>query len=141
MNAADQQKGVDTLIVRDVMVLSQERSIDRAVVLAGDEDLREGIEYAQDRGVLVTVVGIADERGNTSQSIELRREADEALALASTALGTLTILAPNAARAPHSPAVAPQPADRGTTAEPVTPVTVRSAICRSAHACAVSKWY
>ena len=122
MNAADQQKGVDTLIVRDVMVLSQERSIDRAVVLAGDEDLREGIEYAQDRGVLLTVVGIADRRGNRSQSIELRREADEALALASTALGTLTILAPNAARAPHSPAVAPQPADRGTTATEPAPV-------------------
>ena len=98
-DAADQQEGVDTLIVRDVMVLSQERSIDRAMVLAGDEDLREGIEYAQDRVVLLTIVGIADRRGNTSQSIELRREAHEALALASTDLGTPRNLAPKAARA------------------------------------------
>ena len=66
VNSAGQQQGVDTLTVRDLMVLSQERCIDRAVVLAGDEDLREGIEYAQDRGVLVTVIGIADRRGGTS---------------------------------------------------------------------------
>ncbi|MHB2021825.1 MAG: NYN domain-containing protein [Mycobacteriales bacterium] len=80
INSAGQQKGVDTLMVRDLMVLSQERSIQRAVVLSGDEDLREGIEYAQDRGVRVAVVGI-DAQGDLSQSPELVREADEALVL------------------------------------------------------------
>jgi NYN domain len=80
INAAGQQKGVDTLIVRDLMVLSQERSINRAVVLSGDEDLREGIAYAQDRGVRVAVVGIEAD-GDRSQSIELVREADESLTL------------------------------------------------------------
>jgi uncharacterized LabA/DUF88 family protein len=80
INAAGQQKGVDTLIVRDLMVLSQERSIQRAVVLSGDEDLREGIEYAQDRGVRVTVIGIDSEEG-ASQSGELVREADQHLVL------------------------------------------------------------
>ena len=80
INSAGQQKGVDTLMVRDLMVLSQERSIQRAVVLSGDEDLREGIEYAQDRGVRVAVVGI-DAGGDLSQSPELVREADEALVL------------------------------------------------------------
>jgi hypothetical protein len=78
INASGQQKGVDTLIVRDMMVLSQERSIHRAVVLSGDEDLREGIEYAQDRGVRVAVAGI-DFNGDLSQSPELMREADEHL--------------------------------------------------------------
>ena len=80
INSAGQQKGVDTLIVRDLMVLSQERSIERAVVISGDEDLREGIEYAQDRGVMVTVVGI-DADGRSNQSVELVRGADESLTL------------------------------------------------------------
>jgi uncharacterized LabA/DUF88 family protein len=80
INSQGQQKGVDTLIVRDLMVLSQERSIKRAVVLSGDEDLREGIEYAQDRGVQVAVLGISA-KGRTSQSPELVREADEVLLL------------------------------------------------------------
>jgi uncharacterized LabA/DUF88 family protein len=80
MTAAGEQKGVDTLIVRDLMVLSQERSIQRAIVLSGDEDLREGIAYAQDRGVHVTVVGI-EAQGDREQSIELVREADESLVL------------------------------------------------------------
>lgn len=80
INSAGQQKGVDTLIVRDLMVLSQERSIHRAVVLSGDEDLREGVVYAQERGVTVAVLGI-EARGHRSQSAELVREADENLVL------------------------------------------------------------
>ncbi len=78
INSSGQQKGVDTLIVRDLMVLSQERSIQRAVVLSGDEDLREGIEYVQDRGVRVAILGIDSNHGS-SQSVELVREADQAL--------------------------------------------------------------
>lgn len=94
INSAGQQKGVDTLMVRDLMVLSQERSIQRAVVLSGDEDLREGIEYAQDRGVRVAVVGI-DTGGDLSQSPELVREADEALVLPTDILSnTLVRVAP-----------------------------------------------
>ena len=80
INSAGQQKGVDTLIVRDLMVLSQERSITRAVVLSGDEDLREGLAYAQDRGVSLVVVGIDSKQGR-SQSVELLRECDEHLIL------------------------------------------------------------
>lgn len=83
INSAGEQKGVDTLIVRDLMVLSQERSISRAMVLSGDEDLREGIEYAQDRGVRVAVVGI-EANGRTNQSVELVREADQSLLLPQT---------------------------------------------------------
>lgn len=75
INEVGQQKGVDTLIVRDLMVLSQERSITHAFVLSGDEDLREGVAYAQDRGVVVGLLGIRGPEG-TSQSSELVREAD-----------------------------------------------------------------
>lgn len=87
INSSGQQKGVDTLIVRDLMVLSQERSIHRAVVLSGDEDLREGVEYVQDRGVRVAVVGI-EAMGDRSQSVELVRGADESLVLPQTILAT-----------------------------------------------------
>ncbi len=97
INGKGQQKGVDTLIVRDLMVLSQERSIQRAIVLSGDEDLREGIEYAQDRGVHATVLGIKA-RGSTSQSLELVREADQVLLVPPDLLGrTLTRVAPEGA--------------------------------------------
>ncbi len=90
INSSGQQKGVDTLMVRDLMVLSQERSIHRAIVLSGDEDLREGIAYAQDRGVRVAVVGI-DAGGDQSQSVDLVREADESLVLPSAVIdGVLT---------------------------------------------------
>ncbi len=40
------QKGVDSLILRDLMVLAGERSITTAYLLAGDEDLREAVAYA-----------------------------------------------------------------------------------------------
>jgi uncharacterized LabA/DUF88 family protein len=52
------QKGVDSLIVRDLMILSQERAMSDAVLIGGDEDLREGVADAQDRGIRVYVVGI-----------------------------------------------------------------------------------
>ncbi|MFZ0666139.1 MAG: NYN domain-containing protein [Acidimicrobiales bacterium] len=116
INSSGQQKGVDTLIVRDLMVLSQERSIQRAIVLSGDEDLREGIDYAQDRGVRVAVVGI-DANGDRSQSVELVREADESLVLPTTILdGILTRkeLPPRSTEvriAPVSPLVSPESAD------------------------------
>lgn len=89
------QKGVDTLMVRDLMVLSQERTLQQAVVLTGDDDLREGIEYAQDRGVLVHLIGIKDSDGLTSQSEGLSRIVDQVSTidksnLTSLSIGTIT---------------------------------------------------
>src|SRR5205823_3584636 len=40
--SAGRQKGVDSLIVRDMMTLSRERAIVSAYLLGGDEDVREG---------------------------------------------------------------------------------------------------
>lgn len=103
INSSGQQKGVDTLIVRDLMDLSQERSIHRAVVLSGDEDLREGVEYVQDRGVRVAVVGI-EAMGALSQSVELVRGADESLVLPQAILANT--IRRRALPWPH-PAIAP----------------------------------
>ena len=73
------QKGVDSLIVRDLMVLARERAITTALLLGGDEDLREGVLAAQDMGVEVVLLGIPSRQGN--QSDALIREADRHLIL------------------------------------------------------------
>lgn len=45
-----QQKGVDTLIVLDLVRLAQRRAYDTAFLLAGDRDLAEAVRVAQDEG-------------------------------------------------------------------------------------------
>lgn len=74
-----QQKGVDSLIVRDLMTLARERAMVAAYLLAGDEDLREGVVAAQDMGVRVIVLGVPAVGGNQAQT--LTREADEHVVL------------------------------------------------------------
>lgn len=75
-----EQKGVDSLIVRDFMTLARERATATAYLLGGDEDLREGIAAAQEMGVRVVVLGIpTTQQGN--QAASLIREADEHLVL------------------------------------------------------------
>jgi uncharacterized LabA/DUF88 family protein len=52
------QKGVDSRIVRDLIILSVERALSTAYLLGGDEDLREGVSEAQERGVQVVLIGV-----------------------------------------------------------------------------------
>jgi len=74
INAHNQQKGVDTLIVTDLVDLARSGAISSAMLLSGDEDVRIGVEIAQRYGVRVHLLGIAPSRG--SQSLLLLREAD-----------------------------------------------------------------
>ncbi|HEY1300497.1 MAG TPA: NYN domain-containing protein [Stellaceae bacterium] len=69
-----QQKGVDSLIVTDLIDLARNRAISDALVLSGDEDIRIGVQIAQSFGVRVHLIGIIPSRG--SQSMQLLREAD-----------------------------------------------------------------
>ncbi len=71
---AGQQKGVDSLIVTDLIELARNRAISDAILLSGDEDLRIGVQIAQSFGVRVHLIGIEPSRGN--QSRLLRQEAD-----------------------------------------------------------------
>ena len=41
------------------MTLARDRAIAEAFLLAGDEDLREGVKEAQDQGVRVTLIGVS----------------------------------------------------------------------------------
>ncbi len=42
-----EQKGVDSLIVHDLITLAQERAVETMFLLAGDEDMCEGVAAAQ----------------------------------------------------------------------------------------------
>jgi uncharacterized LabA/DUF88 family protein len=74
LNRNGQQKGVDSLIVTDMIELARINSISDAVLLSGDEDVRIGVQIAQSYGVSVHLIGIHPARG--SQSPALRQEAD-----------------------------------------------------------------
>lgn len=74
VNRAGEQKGVDSLIVTDLIELARLNSIAEAVLLSGDEDVRVGVQIAQNYGVRVHLLGIVPSRG--SQSRQLIREAD-----------------------------------------------------------------
>ncbi|EFL52145.1 protein of unknown function DUF88 [Solidesulfovibrio fructosivorans JJ]] len=72
VNGYGEQKGVDARIVTDLTELSRLNAICDAVLLAGDEDLRIGVELAQAQGVRVHLLSIQ----NSGCSTPLRREAD-----------------------------------------------------------------
>ncbi len=74
VNSVGEQKGVDSLIVTDMIALARNRAISDAVLISGDEDLRVGVQQAQEFGVRVHLVGIKPSRG--SQSLFLLQEAD-----------------------------------------------------------------
>jgi len=74
VNSVGEQKGVDSLIVTDMITLARNRAISDAVLVSGDEDLRVGVQQAQEFGVRVHLVGIRPSRG--SQSLFLLQEAD-----------------------------------------------------------------
>lgn len=74
LNSSGQQKGVDSLIVTDLIELARNRAMSDALLLAGDEDTRIGVQIAQSYGVRVHILGISPARSN--QSNQLLQEAD-----------------------------------------------------------------
>ncbi len=108
LNTKNQQKGVDALIYRDIMTLASERAVTDAFLVSGDEDLREGVKAAQDRGVRVILVGIESKDG-FNQSRELVEEADELVTLTKTDLA-------------HIIRLRPSPRTVGTSAAEVNPI-------------------
>ncbi len=74
VNSVGEQKGVDSLIVTDMITLARNRAMSDAVLLSGDEDLRVGVQQAQEYGIRVHLLGIRPSRG--SQSLFLLQESD-----------------------------------------------------------------
>ncbi|MCL2822900.1 MAG: NYN domain-containing protein [Polyangiaceae bacterium] len=78
LNARGHQKGVDSLIVSDMINLARNHAMSDALLATGDEDMRVGVQQAQEIGVRVHLVGIDtnDPSGRKNQSCLLRQEAD-----------------------------------------------------------------
>lgn len=78
INGAGQQKGVDSLIVTDLIELTSHHAICDAILVTGDSDLAVGIELAQKRGVRIAVLGVEDLTAGVAhhQSFEITSRAD-----------------------------------------------------------------
>lgn len=74
VNSRGEQKGVDSLIVTDLIELARGQAISDALIMSGDEDIRVGVQVAQSFGIRVHLLGIQPARG--SQSPDLIAEAD-----------------------------------------------------------------
>lgn len=79
LNSAGEQKGVDSLIVTDIIDLARNRAIADAVVVTGDEDLRIAVQVAQSFGVRVHILAAGNPSKNVSPSLQM--EADSVTAL------------------------------------------------------------
>lgn len=66
LNGQGEQKGVDSLIITDLIDLARNMAVCDVVLVAGDEDLRVGVSVAQGYGVRVHLMGIGDVIHNTS---------------------------------------------------------------------------
>jgi len=123
-NSAGQQKGVDSLIVTDLIELARNHAIEDALLLSGDEDVRIGVQIAQSYGVRVHLLGITPSRG--SQSHDLLREADTTTEWDKTTIAKFLSHAPAAAPrvvptstpvAAHIAVPAPMPAPAAVEAQ------------------------
>ncbi|GAA5015351.1 NYN domain-containing protein [Actinopolymorpha pittospori] len=71
-----EQKGVDSFLQRDLATLARNRAVCDVVLIGGDEDLRRGLEEAQDFGVRVHLWAVEAARVEYNQSQALIAEAD-----------------------------------------------------------------
>ena len=128
VNSVGEQKGVDSLIVTDIIALARNHAMSEAVLLSGDEDLRVGVQQAQEFGVRVHLLGIRPSRG--SQSLFLLQEADSTHEWSPADLAPFLSCKPEIAvvAALPPPAVAPAPAEPLLVPDPL--VDVASALAR-----------
>lgn len=108
INSVGQQKGVDSLIITDLIDLARNGAISDALLLAGDEDVRIGVQVAQSYGVRVHLVGIAPCRG--SQSVQLMQESDTTTEWDRTVVSSFLSVRPTANAATAQSAVGAPPA-------------------------------
>lgn len=110
VNQHGEQKGVDSLVITDLINLARNRAMADALLLTGDEDISVGVQQAQEFGVRVHLLGISPSREN--QSGFLVQEADSVRELSLTEVQTFLarVSQPTSTIAPTAPAVAVQPA-------------------------------
>ena len=74
INGAGEQKGVDSLIVTDLIELARNQAISDAYLVSGDGDLRVAVQIAQSFGVRTHLINL--EPSTSSLNPQLRQEAD-----------------------------------------------------------------
>lgn len=72
INEKNEQKGIDTHIVAELLELSYKGIIDEAIIIACDSDLAIGVEYAQKLGVKVSLMTVS----NIGISQDLKNQVD-----------------------------------------------------------------
>jgi hypothetical protein len=87
VNQSGEQKGVDGLIFSDLTNLARNHAISDAMLLAGDEDLRVGVQQAQEHGIRVHLLGVEPRDPAGNQSAALQRESDTRRQLDAGTLG------------------------------------------------------
>jgi uncharacterized LabA/DUF88 family protein len=92
VDAQGQQQGVDALLVEDLVTLAKNHALCDAVLVTGDDDLRSGVERAQEHGVRVHLIGIPPAREN--QAAALVQAADHVRELTTEELRSFLSLAP-----------------------------------------------
>ncbi|MGB8298488.1 MAG: NYN domain-containing protein [Polyangia bacterium] len=117
VNQHGQQKGVDSLIVTDMINLARNLAMAAAVLLTGDEDIRVGVQQAQEFGVLVHLLGIEPARDN--QSGFLVQEADNVREISRSEIQSFLSRTRAAEREPDAAAivVAPHEGERVSLAD------------------------
>ena len=117
LQPAYQQKGVDTLLVLDMVRLAQQNAYDVGLLITGDRDIAEAVRTAQDTGRRIILVRPGDKP--TGVSRELRQFVDDVIPIPDTDLRNIARISPPPLRIP---AVAPEKAlsaagaeDRGGT--------------------------
>ena len=76
VNFEGRQKGVDSMLVLDLIELAANSAICDAAIVSGDGDLTVGIERAQKNGVRVALIGIEEGAISHKQSFEVLSIAD-----------------------------------------------------------------
>ena len=120
VNSFGEQKGVDSLIVTDMIALARNHAMSEAVLLSGDEDLRVGVQQAQEFGVRVHLLGIRPSRG--SQSLFLLQEADSTHEWSSDDLAPFLSCKPEIAVVPAMAPVAAVPAPEAAAVAAAAPL-------------------
>ena len=116
VNPRGEQKGVDSLVVTDMLTLARNGAMAACVLLSGDEDLRVGVQQAQEFGVRVHLLGIRPARG--SQSTFLLQEADSTHEWTSDELGAFLDCKPESVVSPtQADGDSGAPASDGTSSD------------------------
>jgi hypothetical protein len=114
VNQSGEQKGVDGLIFSDLTNLARNRAISDAMLLAGDEDLRVGVQQAQEHGIRVHLLGVEPRDPAGNQSAALQRESDTRRQLDAGTLGQFLFRREYASTAVAVPAGMGEPSSEDT---------------------------